>query len=342
MRTCAGNPAARLWRSRRSADDMNGGTIVTSASLPGLESGQGVEHGSHHRIRIGPAARHRHDQLGAGLGTVRVRSADTLRIAREGGSAEITAIPDLPGHAFREAVLIGEVEHVPAPVHEHQVVEALYGFVRTFHLPSASDDVGRIDDVPEPEDQSRLRNDPSERLERWPELSHRPVRHVVDEQDVGPEVQRDAADELLPQRADVLEAEGEVDGPPIAGPYFLDRGQLHVVVVRRRPEEIAERRILDRQDDRVGLELYELGCNRSRAAHVSEAEPVLGIDHQPYPLRIGAVRVHPRTHRARGSAAARLGDGCPAGIARPVAHGSPRYFDLSSTNRLPIQPCSSS
>src|SRR5204862_542172 len=82
---------------------------------------------------------------------------------REAWSAEITAIPDLPGHAFREAVLIGEVEHVPAPVHEHQVVEALNGFVRTFHLPSAPDDLGGIDDVPEPEDQSRLRNDPSER-----------------------------------------------------------------------------------------------------------------------------------------------------------------------------------
>src|SRR5947207_2127536 len=157
----------------------------------------------------------------------------------------------------------------------------------------------------------------------------RPLRQVVDEQDVGPEVQRDAADELLPQRADVLEAEGEVDGPPIAGPYFLDRGQLHVVVVRRRPEEIAERRILDRQDDRVGLELYELGCNRSRAAHVSEAEPVLGINHQPYPRGNGAVRVHPRTHPAGGSAATRLGVGCPPGIAHTVAHGFP--LDLSST-----------
>src|SRR5439155_15978840 len=115
-------------------------------------------------VRVGTTPRHRHDQLRAGVNAFLVLSTEPLRIACAGGSAEVAAIPDLPGDALREPVLIGDVEYVPAAVYEHHVVEPLHDFVRTFVLTPPRDDLGSVDDVLAPEWRRRLRILPSERL----------------------------------------------------------------------------------------------------------------------------------------------------------------------------------
>ena len=192
--------------------------------------------------------------------------------------AHVAAIPEAVRDAGRHLILLRDVEDVARAVHQHEVVVAFDRFVCSLDLPPVPDDMGRVDDVAEPEHEGRRAR--SQRFERREQLTGRSMRHVVDEQDVGPEADGDTADEVSAQRDELGAGDGQRQPGPATCAGLHDGRKFQVVLVGRESEEGAERRVGDSEYAGAGTDTKELVRQRAGTPQVAEAEPVLAVDEE--------------------------------------------------------------
>ena len=199
----------------------------------------------------------------------RIRPA--LRAAA--GGAHVAAVHEAIGRDARPGVLRGHVEDGAAAIDEHEVVVLLDGGVRPFCPPSTAYDVRCIEDVAQTEHE--LGGGRSQGIEGGEQLTQRAVRHVVDEDDVGTEAERGAADQVAAQREELVAGQGERQRMPHSRPGLHQRRKLQVVLVRCDAEERPEGRVGHREHAGVGAGAQELRGDGRRPAQVTEPLAVL-------------------------------------------------------------------
>ena len=192
-----------------------------------------------------------------------------------------------PTRERRQLVHPVGLENLAAAVNQDRIVVAAQGFVGPLVLPHALDDLRGIQDVSEAEHDGRMRMGLLEGLQRRYQFTPGPSRHVVDQHQVGSEIQERIAEHVRAQADQVPLIDRQSRRLPTARGDLPNRRELDMIHAFGNREKRRDRRISEQEKGAVRRRRQQRAANNGVPPQMTQAQAVLRVD------RYAATRAHP-------------------------------------------------